>query len=91
MGPTLAGSTIFLPLRDIHVLAATPPRKGLAVMASEDSPIDVARMNQHGASWTKPKHVEPGDLALMYYLARHEAVCCRPRASSLLLLASPPR
>lgn len=59
-------------------------------MASEDSPIDVTRLNQHGTSWTKPKHVEPRDLALMYYLARYKAVCCRPRASSLLILASPP-
>ncbi|SOC53728.1 hypothetical protein [Ornithinimicrobium cerasi] len=84
-----SGGVDLPPLDGVDVLAATPPRNAWLLMASDDSPIDVSDMNQYGALWTSPKHVERGDLALMYYIDPHKAVLYAARVESPPTYADP--
>ena len=78
------------PVSDFAMLCATPPRNAWLLMASDDSPIDVATMNEdRGGLWTSPKQVQRGDLALFYYVAPHKAVLYAARVASQPVYADP--
>jgi len=78
------------PVTEVEALTQAPPQNAWILMGSERSLLDPDDLaDEEGYTWTVPKHVQRGDLALMYYVAPIKSVLYAARIQSPPLYEPP--